>query len=121
MSVLPMPIDLAKKLMNKANPKDTGLMHGMLAVHMGMKIRLLEALDVSRGLVKDAEGEVVHIACHPSDQDYVDAAMATGADAIYLKHLPLGFWVKMDKYDSCPRADLLDDGQEDAMRPFGFH
>ena len=119
-SVPPMPTDLAKKLMNKANPKDTGMMHGMLAVHMGMKIRLLEALDVSRGLVKDAEGEVVHIACHPSDQDYVDAAMATGADAIYLKHLPLGFWVKMDKYDSCPRADLLDDGQEDAMRPLVF-
>ena len=46
--------------------------------------------------------------------------MATGTDAIYLKHLPLGFWVKMDKYDRCPRADLLDDGQEDAMRPFVF-
>ena len=26
----------------------------------------------------------------------------------------------MDKYDRCPRADLLDDGQEDAMRPLVF-
>ena len=41
-----MPVDTAKKFMNKANPKDTGGMHGMLAVHLGMRIRLLEPLDL---------------------------------------------------------------------------
>ena len=43
-------------MMNCANPKNTGGMHGMLLVHLGMRIRLLEALDLKNGLVKDAEG-----------------------------------------------------------------
>ena len=119
-SVPAMPVHVAKKLMNKANPKDTGLMHGMLALHLGMRIRLLEALDVKHGLVKDAEGEVVHVACHPLDQDYVDAAMASGAEMIYLKHLPLGVWVKMDKYENCPSMEFLDGEQSPAMRHLVF-
>ena len=49
--------DIAKKLMNKSNPKDTGGMHGMLAMHLGMRVRLLDALDRNKVLVKDAEGE----------------------------------------------------------------
>ena len=72
-SVPTMPIDVAKKLMNKANPKDTGLMHGMFAAHLGMRMRLLEALDVKKGLVKDAEGVIVSVVYHPLDQDHVDA------------------------------------------------
>eukprot|EP00973_Karenia_brevis_P026173 3611369-Karenia_brevis.AAC.1 len=67
-------------------------MHGMLAAHLGMRLWLLEALDQNRGLVKDAEGEIVHFAAHPADQEQVDAAMASGADTIYLQHLPLGIW-----------------------------
>ena len=47
-----MPTDIAKKLMNKANPKDTGGMHGILAVHLGMRVRLLNALDRNKVLVK---------------------------------------------------------------------
>ena len=72
------------------------MMHGMLAVNLGMKMRLLEALDVTKGLVKDAEGVFVDLVCHPLDQDHVDAAMASGAERIYLKHLPLGIWLRMD-------------------------
>ena len=44
-----MSVDKAKKLMNRANPRNTGGMHGMLAVHVGMKIRLLEAQDLNNG------------------------------------------------------------------------
>ena len=56
-----MPVKTAKKLTNRANPRHTGGMHGMLPVHVGMKIRLLEAQDLGNGLVKDAEGEVVKV------------------------------------------------------------
>ena len=41
-SVPPMSVDMAKKLMNKANPKDTGAMHGMMLLHIGMCMRLLD-------------------------------------------------------------------------------
>ena len=36
-----MPVEIAKKLMNKANPGETAGMHGMLTVHLGMYVRLL--------------------------------------------------------------------------------
>ena len=60
-STPPMPMADAAKLMNKASPRETGGMHGMLPVHLGMRVRFLEPLDLSRGLVKDSEGEVVQI------------------------------------------------------------
>ena len=63
-----MPRDLVGKLLNRPNPKDTGSIHGILLVHVGMIIRLLEALDLEKGLVKDAEGEVVHVVVNPADQ-----------------------------------------------------
>ena len=101
-SVPHMPIDMAKKLMNKANPKDTGMMHGMLALHIGMWMRFLDALDVEKSLVKDAERIVVSIVYHTLDQDHVDAAIANGEQRIYLRHLPLGIWLRMDKYNKSP-------------------
>ena len=57
-----MPITTAKKLMNVANPSKCGGMHGMLALHVGMRIRLLDALDEQKSLVKDAEGELIVMA-----------------------------------------------------------
>ena len=72
----PMPQAMAAKLMNKANPKDTGGMHGMLILHLGMRVRLMEALDIEHGLVKDAEGVVVHMEVNPLDRPSVDAALA---------------------------------------------
>ena len=79
----------------------------MFCVHLGMHMRLLEALDVDKGLVKDAEGVLVHIVFHPSDQESAAEAMASGAERIYLKHLPLGFWLRMDKFDHNPCAQIL--------------
>ena len=78
---------VAANLMNKTSPKDTGGMHSLLAVHKGMRIRLLEHLDLKTGLVKDAEGEVVHIAINPADENEVREARAAGRPA-YLRHLP---------------------------------
>lgn len=115
-SVPPMPMNVAKKLMNKANPKDTGRMHGMLAAHLGMRVRLLEALDITGGLVKDAEGEIVHIVYDPADEAMVREAMDSFAETIYLRHLPLGIWVRMDKYDRSPLTQLLEDGSAGQFR-----
>ena len=86
----PMDRAFAAKLMNQPNPKDTGHMHGMLPVHVGMSVRLLEALDLEKGVVKDTEGEVVHITVNPLDQTDVDEAIASGRPSVYLRHVPLG-------------------------------
>ena len=108
----PMPVEAAKKLMNVANPKDSCNMHGMLALHIGMRIRLLDALDEKKTLVKDAEGDIVRIEPHPDDQELMNESiqMATdglGAGTVYLTKFPKGIWVRMDKYEGAPFTELL--------------
>ena len=93
----------------QSQPKNTGGMHGILPVHWGMHVRLLEALSINDGLVKDAEGEIVEVVVNPLDQDLVDDARASGSRLIYLRHLPLGFWVLMSKYRSAPFVSHLQD------------
>ena len=64
-----------------------------------MRTRLLEALGAKNGLVKGAEGVIVGVAYHTLGQDLRGAGTARGAESIDLKHLPLGIWLRMDKYD----------------------
>lgn len=102
--------DLAAKLMNAYNPQETGHMHGLFSLHEGMRVRLMVALDKDRGLVREAEGVVVHVVINPLDQPLVDHAVgALGAKKpdIYLKHVPLGVWVRMDKYNEAPFQQKL--------------
>ena len=80
-----LPVDLATKLVNQVNPGVTGGIHGMLPLHAGMRIRLLEHLDLDRGLVKDAEGEVVRVAVNPRAGEEVEQAKAEGRPA-YLRY-----------------------------------
>ena len=89
----PMTRESAEKLMNHYSPLDTGGMHGMLPTHVGMRVRLLDTVDKKRGLVKNAECVVVHIAHNPADNDLVRAAWADRTDApqVYLQHVPLVF------------------------------
>ena len=91
-------------------------MHGVMGVHLSMWIRLLEALDLARGLVKDAEGRIVDIVVNPLDQDAVDAALRAGHCQVYLRHLPLGFWVRMEKYNGAPFRSILE-GHDDTLTP----
>jgi hypothetical protein len=104
-----MPLAAAKKLMNVPNPKDSGGMHGMLALHVGMRVRLLDALDEKKTLVKDAEGEVVRIEPHADDQARMEDALRMGAGTVYLQKLPKGVWVRMEKYEGAPFTKLLQD------------
>ena len=102
-----MPLAAAKKLMNVANPKDSGNMHGMLALHLGMRVRLLDALDEEKTLVKDAEGVAVRIEPHPADKQLLEEALRTGAGIVYLTKFPSGVWVRMDKYGGAPFTQIL--------------
>ena len=79
-----MPRTVAAKLMNSANPKNTGGMHGMLPVHAGMRVRLLDLIcvDHAQGLVKDAEGDVVKVVINPKERADVHRAIS-GAEGRY--------------------------------------
>eukprot|EP00959_Pyramimonas_sp_CCMP1952_P102558 2145072-Pyramimonas_sp.AAC.1 len=79
----------AAKMMNCANPKNTGGVHGLLPAHVGMRIRLLETLDSKCGLAKDAEGQIAHVVVDLRDRGDVERAERDGEKRIYLKHLPM--------------------------------
>ena len=82
-------------MMNRFNPHETGHLHGMLPIHLGMHVRLLETLDKARGLVGEAEGVVVHVVAGAADQARIDAAAAsTAQEPVYLEHVPLGIWLR---------------------------
>ena len=71
--------------------------------------RLLEALDLAHGLVKDAEGQIVDIVVNPQDQEAVAKAFTNGLSQIYLRHLPFGFWVRIEKYTAAPFKTILEE------------
>ena len=100
----PLTKESCAKLLNHYNPYETSHMHGILAAHLGMRVRLLVPLDKRRGLVQEAEGDVVHVAMNPKDQARVDEAFAQDnpTDPLYLEHVPLGLWVRFDKYVGAP-------------------
>jgi len=107
----PLPKAVAAKLMNHYNPLETGGIHGMFAVHLGMLVRLTESICKEKGLVKDASGVVVRIEFDPRDDDIVkEAFLRRGDDAsatVYPRYMPLGIWLRMDKYDEAPFAEKL--------------
>ena len=112
-----MPRDVATKLMNHYNPHETGNMHSLLGVHLGMRVRLLELLDKAHGVVKNAEGVVVRVEIDPRDQEAVDAVAAAGdasTQEIYLRHLPLGIWLQLDKYTNAPFAKAITEDEPEA-------
>ena len=105
----PLPKAAAAKLMNHYNPGETGGMHGMLPVHIGMRVRLTESLCKDKGLVKNAEGVVVRVEVDPQDEERMLEAFANpeANPVVYLTRVPLGIWLKMEKYDDAPFVDLI--------------
>ena len=51
----------------------------MLAVHVGMRVRLQDVLDKNKTSVKDAECEIVRIESHAVDHNAMEQAMLLGA------------------------------------------
>ena len=105
----PMETKEAAKLLNQYNPHDTGGIHGLLLLHLGMRVRLTESICKDKGLVKDAEATVVRIVIHPTDEEIAAQAFKQAPqDArVYLSHVPLGIWLRMEKYDEAPNAKHL--------------
>ena len=78
----------------------------MLPLHIGMHVRLLQHLDLPKGLVKDAEGTVVHVEINPEDADEVESARRERRPA-YLLHVSQDVCAQMAKYSGAAFADRL--------------
>jgi len=107
----PLTMSMAAKLMNHYNPLETGGIHGFFPAHLGMVVRLTETVCKEKGLVKDAEGTIVRIEFDPRDEDLFKAAFllegAGDGEPVYPRYMPLGMWLRMEKYEEAPFAERL--------------
>ena len=108
---------MTERLLTKANMTQTGNMHGILCMHVGMRIRLKRNISLQRGLVQEAEGVLVDVAFADGTPPEVRAVWAAQAEFVELisGEVPSGVWVLMDEYLDSPNLDratkmLLDAG-----------
>ena len=91
---------VAFRFLHQLNPHKTGQIHGILPVHVGMRLRLLAKFDADKGLVQETTCTVVDFELHEQDRLLYDAT-APG-ELFHPNFLPAGFWVSVDNYDKCP-------------------
>ena len=60
-------------------------MHGMLALHVGMRIRLHDAFHEDKTLVKGTESEIVRIEPRADGQSRMEDALRMGTETVYLQ------------------------------------
>ena len=64
--------DVAFRFLNQLNPHNTGHMHGILPVHIGMRLRLLARFNADLGLVQETCCTVVDFELHEQDRLHYD-------------------------------------------------
>ena len=94
------------------------MIHGMMPIHEGMTIRLLEAVCVAHGLMKDTEGIVVRVVVNPMEAEDVKAQVDANPTAhVFLQYLPWGIYVRVPKYSkSVLKQTVNDDGDNHEER-----
>ncbi len=108
--------DVAFRFLNQLNPHNTGHMHGILPVHIGMRLRLLAKFNADLGLVQETCCTVVDFELHAQDRVRYDATAA--GDIFHPDFLPAGFWVSVDNYDKCPIWEDFMDRFDDGSNPY---
>ena len=91
---------LTERLLKRTNIHYTGHMHGVVSLHVGMRVRLTAKLSSEHATVSDAEGCLVDVDldAHTSD-DIRDAWKAQrGFVELTTGYVPAGVWVLMDKF-----------------------
>ena len=91
-------------------------MHGILPVHIGMRLRLLAKFNADLGLVQETCCTVVDFELHAQDRVRYDATAAV--DIFHPDFLPAGFWVSVDNSDKCPIWEDFMDRLDDGSNPY---
>ena len=93
-----MPKIITNKLLIKSNLKDTSGIHGIFAMQLRMRVRLLDGLDRNKILMKYAERRVCVYEIYPLVKMAVDATMVYGGTTVYLHYIRFGIWLQINKY-----------------------
>ena len=91
-------------------------MHGILPVHIGMRLRLLAKFNADLGLVQETCCTVVESEPHAQDRVRYDATAA--GDIFHPDFPPAGLWVSVDNYDKCPLCKNFMHRFDDGSNPY---
>lgn len=99
--------DAAMRNFSQFNPHKTGHMHGVLPLHLGMRVRFTNKINQSLGLVQETTATVVDIAFHHQDRQLYNQ---TPAGQVFRPvHLPHGVWLQVDNFEGQPLwEDILE-------------
>ena len=90
------------QLLTVPNIHNTGNLHGILPLHVGMRVRFTHALSSVDGLVKERQGTVQKIVVHEDDEDRV----LDGFRCVQLTWMVLGDWILADDFADAPLASV---------------
>ena len=97
--------DTYSRLLNVANIYNTGKIHGVLPVHVGMRVRFTGKFNAAYGLVQEQRATVVDFVFHEDD---ARAYKATGPGQIFRpRYLPTGIWLQVDNLKDLPTGAEL--------------
>ncbi len=93
---------VAHQLLTIPNIHNTGNLHGILPLHVGMRVRFTHALSSIDGLVKERQGTVEKIVVHEDDEEHMHGGFCT----VQLTKMIHGAWVLCDDFDDAPLASV---------------
>ena len=92
--------DTAARFLNQFNIHHTGHMHGVLPIHIGMRVRLTQKINATLGLVQEQKATIVDVVLHPTDQERYRRVPA--GDIFRPTFLPRGWWLQVDDFNQSP-------------------
>jgi len=93
---------VAHQLLTIPNIHNTGNLHGILPLHVGMRVRFTHALSSVDGLVKERQGTVEKVVVHEDDEEHMHGGFCT----VQLTKMIHGAWVLCDDFDDAPLASV---------------
>ena len=106
--------DAYSRLLNVANIHKTGRIHGVLPIHVGMRVRFTGKFNGAYGLVQEQKATVVDFVFHEDD---ARRYRETGpGEFLRPRRLPTGVWLQVDDFADSPTwASLKDHVSEEKL------
>ena len=80
--------------------RNTGNLHGVRPIHVGMRVRFTHGLSSVAGITKERQCTVENIAHHPEGEERI----RDGLRCVHLRRMVRAVWLLVD-FDNAPLAD----------------
>ena len=92
--------DAARRLLNVPNPHNTGHIHGVLPVYVGMEVRFTAKVNSQLGLEQGQRATVLSFLFHEEDQLRYNACRP--GELFRPRYRPAGIWLDVHGFNESP-------------------